>query len=97
MARPKKTAQPQVIDQTPVAVEEPVETVEKSTVPTLIARGNDVVTRRVPTMDHKHIVGKLPAGCAYKIKKTVHSAIYGDFYLLENGLYVAKVGNFTIK
>lgn len=102
MARPKKTFQPQVIGETQPTedVEKFVETVEKQPAPTfltLIPKDGNVVTRRAPTMDVKHIAGKLVSGCAYRVKKTVNSAIYGEFYLLESGLYVAKVGNFIIK
>lgn len=97
MARPKKVTQMTSEPVAQVAVEKSVETVEKPSTPILIAKDDSVVTRKAPTMDVKHVVGRLAAGCAYKIKKTVNGTIYGDFYLLESGLYVSKVGNFTVK
>lgn len=100
MARPKKTYQTPVIEQVTAestVVEKPVEIVEKKVQPVLIAKDDSVITRKAPTLSPSHVVGKLAAGCSYKIRKSVDRTIYGDFYLLENGLYVAKVGNFTVK
>ncbi len=65
--------------------------------PILIPLDENTVTRSKPTLELKDIVGKLRVGTAYRIKKTVTSVVYGDFYQLENNLYITKVGNYSVK
>lgn len=52
--------------------------------------------RKSTTLEYKQIVGTMPVGVAYEIVKEVKSKIYGDFYLLNNGYYITKNGNYSL-
>lgn len=52
--------------------------------------------RRKPNLEHKYVTGQMPVGVAYEITKEVTSIVYGDFYLLNNGSYITKNGNYSI-
>ncbi len=65
--------------------------------PILIPLDDNTVTRSKPTLELKDIVGKLRVGTAYRIKKAVTSVVYGEFYQLDNNLYVTKAGNYSVK
>jgi hypothetical protein len=52
--------------------------------------------RRAANIEANYIVGEMPAGIAFEIEKEVSSRIYGEFYLLKNGYYITKSGNYSI-
>ena len=69
--------------------------IETPKVHTIIAN-EPVAFRKVMSLETKFITGQMPMGVAYEIVKETNSKIYGDFYLLSNGYYVSKNGNYTI-
>ncbi len=106
MARFKKTLpnEPEdvvteTVEQVSIEEQVPIEpkTEKEQTLSTLIAKDMSVMARKAPTMEQKHIIGNLVPDFTYVIVKKIHSVIYGDFYLLNNGSYVSTVGNFTVK
>lgn len=70
--------------------------VEKSKPAMMIIAKTSVPFRRKPNLEQKYVVGKMQTGTAYRIAKEVKSIIYGSFYLLSNGYYITKDGNYTI-
>ena len=79
-------------------VETKVETVEvetKENVPVVIAK-TETPLRKIPSLESKYIVGQMKVGVAYRIDDVMSSKIYGDFYLLENGYYITKSGNYVL-
>lgn len=51
---------------------------------------------RVPNLATRYMIGHMPIGVAFEIEKEHYSDIYGWFYLLSNGAYITKAGNYTI-
>ena len=62
---------------------------------TIIAN-EPVAFRKTMSLETKYIMGQMPIGVAHEIVKETSSKIYGDFYLLNNGYYITKNGNYTI-
>jgi len=52
--------------------------------------------RRKPDLSAEYIAGMMPVGVSFDITKEFNSKIYGDFYKLENGMYITKGGLYTI-
>ena len=48
------------------------------------------------SLQSKYIIGQMKIGTAYEIEKEISTTIYGDFYLLKNGYYITKDGNYTL-
>ena len=88
---------------TPVEVEETIvedvvsEEVKSEPIKRQIIIANvPTVFRKTMSLEAQQIVGQMPVGVAYEIVKESTSRIYGDFYQLNNGYYVAKNGNYSI-
>ena len=94
-----KTEEAKVVitEETVVPEETKVEEVIKEPVhsPVVITK-SETPLRKLPSLESKYIVGKMNIGVAYAISKEVNSKIYGDFYLLENGCYITKSGNYIL-
>lgn len=78
---------------TEVSVETPAVTEVKTR--TIIANTSSVF-RKAANLEAKYVIGEMPAGIAFEIEKEVSNRIYGDFYLLKNGYYITKNGNYTL-
>jgi len=68
---------------------------EKKTSKSIIAK-SFTVFRKKASIEQKYVAGEMPIGVAYEIVKEVKSIIFGSFYLLDNGYYITKDGNYTI-
>lgn len=62
---------------------------------TIIAK-TPVPFRSKPNLEHRYVTGQMSIGIAYEIVKEVNSKVYGSFYLLNNGSYITKNGNYSI-
>lgn len=71
----------------------PKETVEKN--PVIIAKV-PTVFRSSPNLSSEYIKGTMPAGVAFEIIGEHTSKIYGEFYKLQNGMYITKGGLYAI-
>lgn len=96
----KKTTNVEETNEVTISVEEVAtsqveEGIEPVHIPVVIAK-SETPLRKVPSLESKYIVGKMNIGTAYTIEKEVNSKIYGGFYLLENGCYITKSGNYTL-
>jgi hypothetical protein len=91
----KAVAPVQVEDVTPEVVK--VEETKAETVKSLTIIANEPIAfRKIMSLETKYIIGQMPMGVAYEIVRETSSKIYGDFYLLNNGYYITKSGNYTI-
>lgn len=97
MARKKKeTEAVEAVAEEIMEKPEPIENKDENPKQKIIIAKMPVPFRRRPNLNRDSIVGQMPVGTAYKIVKEVKSSILGDFYLLNNGYYITKGGNYTI-
>ena len=68
---------------------------ETETVRAIIAKSETPLRKR-PSLESKYIVGQMKIGVEYTIIEEIKGKIYGNFYLLNNGYYVTKSGNYLI-
>ena len=87
----KVTVAEETVEETVKA--EPV--IEDVHVPVIIAKSNTPLRTR-PSLGAKYIAGSMIIGKAYRIKDTFKTKIFGDFYVLENGYYVTKNGDYIL-
>ena len=52
--------------------------------------------RKTTSLASRYVVGFMKVGVEYQITKEVNSKINGDFYLLSNGYYITKSGNYIL-
>lgn len=99
----KKTTNTATAEETKVTVTE--ETIEETVqaepvtetvhIPVIIAK-TDTPLRTRPSLGAKYVAGNMIIGKAYRIKDIFETRIFGDFYLLENGYYVTKNGDYIL-
>ncbi len=57
---------------------------------------DEIPFRNRPVLHNKYIIANATVGKKYLIKSSINSAVFGTFYLLDNGYYVHAGSNYTI-
>lgn len=92
-----KEAEVKVVEEAVAPVTEPVkiEIPEKPKATKQIIAHAPTPFRNALSLAAKHVVGQMQTGTAYGLVKEIKT-INGNFYLLDNGYYITKTGNYTI-